>query len=129
MLKCYRSNSDIALNVRLSNGGSRHLSFESLSGLGGSVFYTEDKELQTALEIHPRFGELFYAEEVVEEKEVSLVSTASEEEKPLQVEVSDLGMAKNYLAETFGLARTSLRSKQSIVDAGKAHGVEFVGLD
>lgn len=128
MLKCYRSNSDIALNVRLSNGGSRHLSFESLSGLGGSVLYTEDAELQAALEGHPRFGELFYAEEVEEAVEETPAMTAKDS-GVLEVEVSDLGMAKNYLAETFGLARTSLRSKQSIVDAGKAHGVEFVGLD
>lgn len=126
MLKCYRSNSDIALNVRLSNGSSRHLSFESLSGLGGSVLYTEDAELQVALESHPRFGELFYAEEVSEPEDVPAVE--AEENGVLEVEVSDLGMAKNYLADTFGLARTSLRSKQSILDAGRAHGVEFVGL-
>jgi hypothetical protein len=104
------------------------LSFESLSGLGGSVLYTEDAELQVALEGHPRFGELFYAEEVEEAVEETPAMTAKDS-GVLEVEVSDLGMAKNYLAETFGLARTSLRSKQSIVDAGKAHGVEFVGLE
>ena len=44
------------------------------------------------------------------------------------VKVSDIAAAKDYLADTFGLSRTSLRSEKSILEAAKAQGIEFEGL-
>ena len=45
-----------------------------------------------------------------------------------QVIVSDLAAAKDYLADKFGISRTTLRSKKAIVEQAAANGIEFVGL-
>ncbi len=45
-----------------------------------------------------------------------------------QVTVSDLAAAKDYLADKFGISRTTLRSKKAIVEQAAANGIEFVGL-
>lgn len=57
-MKKYTSKSDIAISVLLATKKSAHISFSPLTG-GGSVFYTDDAELQTALEKHPKYGHLF----------------------------------------------------------------------
>ena len=67
MLKKYTSKSDISLSVPMG-GGSVRVSFSPVTG-GGSVFYTEDEELQAAMEKHAKFGKLFKEEEVPEEVE------------------------------------------------------------
>ena len=55
---------------------------------------------------------------------------APEEEASLKkVKVSDLASAKDYLAETFGISRTALRSQKAIVEHAAAHGIEFEGLE
>ena len=46
-----------------------------------------------------------------------------------KVSVSDLAAAKDFLADTFGISRTSLRSEKAILDAAKEHHIEFEGLD
>ena len=38
-------------------------------------------------------------------------------------------MTKDFLADTFGISRTSLRSEKAILDAAKEHHIEFEGLD
>lgn len=43
-----------------------------------------------------------------------------------QVQMTDLGAAKDYLAETFGISRNRLRSKKQIVEAAAANGIELV---
>lgn len=58
MLKKYTSKSNISISVLLKNKKSGHVSFSPITG-GGSVFYTEDVELQAALEKHVKFGRLF----------------------------------------------------------------------
>lgn len=58
MLKKYTSKSNISISVLLKNKKSGHVSFSPITG-GGSVFYTEDVELQAALEKHAKFGHLF----------------------------------------------------------------------
>ena len=45
-----------------------------------------------------------------------------------QVTVSDLAAAKDYLADKFGISRTTLRSKKAIVEQAAANGIEFVVL-
>lgn len=69
MLKKYQSKSSISLSVLMGTGKSVHVSFDSVTG-GGSVFYTEDEELQAALAKHPKFGRLF------KEVAVATVTTA-----------------------------------------------------
>ena len=51
-----------------------------------------------------------------------------EESNIRKVKVNDLGEAKDYLAETFGVSRTSLRGQKAILEAAKANNIEFEGL-
>ncbi|MBW4753743.1 hypothetical protein KZO77_01640 [Prevotella melaninogenica] len=135
MTKHYISDSHIAINVTLDGGESVHLSFIALSN-GGSVFSTDSEELQNAIERHYRFGDLFTLDHIEEPKNTS--ETANEEYTPVKesedgniqkITVNDLGEAKNYLADTLGISRTSLRSLKTILEVAKANNIEFEGLD
>ena len=135
MTKHYISDSHIAINVTLDGGESVHLSFIALSN-GGSVFSTDSEELQKAIERHYRFGDLFTLDHIEEPKNTS--ETANEEYTSVKesedgniqkITVNDLGEAKNYLADTLGISRTSLRSLKTILEVAKANNIEFVGLD
>lgn len=135
MTKHYISDSHIAINVTLDGGESMHLSFIALSN-GGSVFSTDSEELQNAIERHYRFGDLFTLDHVEEPKNTS--ETANEEYTSVKesedgniqkITVNDLGEAKNYLADTLGISRTSLRSLKTILEVAKANNIEFEGLD
>nr|WP_314692431.1 hypothetical protein [uncultured Prevotella sp.] len=135
MTKHYISDSHIAINVTLDGGESMHLSFIALSN-GGSVFSTDSEELQNAIERHYRFGDLFTLDHIEESKNTS--ETAKEEYTSVKesedgnihkITVNDLGEAKNYLADTLGISRTSLRSLKTILEVAKANNIEFEGLD
>jgi conserved domain protein len=135
MTKHYISDSHIAINVTLDGGESVHLSFIALSN-GGSVFSTDSEELQNAIERHYRFGDLFTLNHIEEPKNTS--ETAKEEYTSVKesedgnihkITVNDLGEAKNYLADTLGISRTSLRSLKTILEVAKANNIEFEGLD
>ena len=45
-----------------------------------------------------------------------------------KVDISDIEAAKDYIADTFNISRTLLRSKKAIIEQAKAHNIEFVGL-
>lgn len=135
MTKHYISDSHIAINVTLDGGESMHLSFIALSN-GGSIFSTDSVELQNAIERHYRFGDLFTLDHIEEPKNTS--ETANEEYTSVKesedgniqkIAVNDLGEAKNYLADTLGISRTSLRSLKTILEVAKANNIEFEGLD
>ena len=135
MTKHYISDSHIAINVTLDGGESMHLSFIALSN-GGSIFSTDSEELQNAIERHYRFGDLFTLDHIEEPKNTS--ETANEEYTSVKesedgniqkIAVNDLGEAKNYLADTLGISRTSLRSLKTILEVAKANNIEFEGLD
>ena len=57
-MKKYLANTTISVSVSLPNGGNTRISFSPLSD-GTSVYYTDDKEIQFALEHHYKFGKLF----------------------------------------------------------------------
>ena len=46
-----------------------------------------------------------------------------------KVKVSDIVSAKDYLADTFGISRTSMRSTKAIMEQAAANGIEFEGLE
>ena len=57
------------------------------------------------------------------------METTSEEDGGLRkVSVSDFPSAKDYLAETFGISRTQLRSQKQILEQAAAHDIEFEGI-
>lgn len=135
MTKHYISDSHIAINVTLDGGESMHLSFIALSN-GGSIFSTDSEELQNAIERHYRFGDLFTLDHIEEPKNTSEIANdeytsvkESEEGNIQKITVNDLGEAKNYLADTLGISRTSLRSLKTILEVAKANNIEFEGLE
>lgn len=145
MLKKYTSKSDLSCNVCMKNGKYAHLSFSPVTG-GGSVYYTDDEELQQAIEAHPKFGHLFKLEETVNEKadEDNGTEIAGAGETPVEtkdategdetpateeVHVSSLDDAKEYLSDHFGISRTKLKSKAAILASAAENGVRFAGLE
>lgn len=188
MIKTYKANTNVSINVVLPSKKNLHISFIPLSN-GSSTFTTDNEEIMNAIECHYNFGKLFRLHSVQGEskkKAAKVVETPAKqekkaEEKPAdnptpvedttvtdkgdnenadanengenneqngeaptegaetktdtdadatlkQVTVSDLAAAKDYLADKFGISRTTLRSKKAIVEQAAANGIEFVGL-
>ena len=50
------------------------------------------------------------------------------DEQPQDNTANDIASAKDYLADTFGISRTSMRSSKAILEQAAAHGIEFEGL-
>ncbi len=141
MLKKYIAKTNVSVNVVLESGINKRISFDGVTG-GGSVYYTNDADVQSALERHYKFGRLFRVE-VVEDAAQADVNAGRPDESedgdvlsakqsdfvgctPLtRVEVSDPAAAKDYLAANFGVNRTKLKSLKAINEAAAAHGVEF----
>lgn len=136
MIKTYKANTGISVNVYLPETKKNvHVTFTAMSN-GDSVFTTADEHVQEGLEHHYRFGKLFRLVSAVDEAELEAESEAAaveaepEETGGLRkVEVSDWDSAKDYLADTYELTRTSLRSQKAIVTAATEHGIEFVIAD
>lgn len=134
MMKRYVANSHVSVNISLADGGNMYVSFAPLSG-GGSAYMTDDEGVQKGLEGHYQFGNLFFEDEIFECSERSEVSEDSEDlegaEEPrvVAVRVSDLGEAKDYLAEHYGVVRSSVRSVKSAVESAKRFGLVFEGLE
>lgn len=139
MKKIYKSRSSISINVLLKSKKSLHVAFTPQSD-GSSVFLTDNENVQYALEHHYQFGTLFKLDSVNEADGTNGANEADEadeangadedksDEGMRTVKVSDLGAAKDYLADTFGLSRTSLRTEKSILEAAKSKGIEFEGF-
>ena len=140
MIKKYTSKSTIAINVPLGEGKNIHVSFGAVTG-GGSVYYTNDEALQAALENHHQYGRLFKLQETIDEQPPTVDTPESGEEatdKPTEtlhadagsvVHVDGLDDAKEYLCEHFGISRTKLRTKKSILDAASSSGIAFDGIE
>lgn len=146
--KTYKSRTCIAINVVLASKKNRHISFEPCTD-GSSTFTTTSSDIQEAIEKHYNYNKLFFLESSIVEKEDEKKSekttetgdgvdepTGDDEPKDTKstgddvkkVEISDIEAAKDYLADTFGISRTLLRSKKAIMEQAQAHNVEFVGL-
>lgn len=127
MIKHYKARTAISVNVVLSGKKNMHVAFASQSD-GSSVYVTDNEDVQNALERHHKFGKLFKLSAVPSKPRAAKAATRETAAVARKVKASDLSAAKDYLADTFGISRTSLRSRQSIMDAAKAHNVEFEGL-
>lgn len=147
MIKTYKSNTNISINVVLPNKKNLHITFTPLSN-GSSTFSTDQEEVIKAIESHYNFGSLFRLHSTIEVTEINLKNehiADANTENPIiandedvidediqsglkQVSVSDLASAKDYLADKFGISRTLLRSQKAIMEQAYANGIEFVGL-
>ena len=146
--KTYKSRTCIAINVVLASKKNRHISFEPCTD-GSSTFTTTSSDIQDAIEKHYNYNKLFFLESSIVEKEDEKKSekttetgdgvdepTGDDEPKDTKptgddvkkVDISDIEAAKDYIADTFNISRTLLRSKKAIIEQAKAHNIEFVGL-
>lgn len=134
MKKIYQSRTAISVNVVLRSGKSAHIAFTAQSN-GSSVYATDNPDIQRALERHYRYRTLFRlagmeAEAAPAEGDGGGKAAAREEKGETRaITVSDLAAAKDFLADTFGISRTSLRTRKSIIEAAKARGIAFDGLE
>jgi hypothetical protein len=134
MKKHYKSKTAISINVVLKSKKSMHIAFTAQSD-GSSVYTTDNPDVQYALEHHYKYGKLFKlvsteSEEDIKAKKEAEEAAANEKKDEIRkVSVSDLASAKDFLADTFGISRTSLRSEKAIMEAAKANNIEFEGLD
>ena len=127
MKKLYKSRSSISVNVVLRSKKSMHISFTAQSD-GSSVYATDSEEEQYALEHHYKYGKLFKlvsTEDNVTNETNEPDETDKESGGMRKVNVSDIAAAKDFMADTFGISRTSLRSEKAILEAAKAHNIEF----
>ena len=131
MFKTYHSSTEIVINVR--KGKSRqtaHIRFEPYT-LGGSMFVTDDPDLQDAIEHHRDFGTLF----TVQVQSPSLVivghdgnpETDSDSQKTANnanvLDFDSMTEDKDYVADTYGVSRTSMRTKEQIEAAAAQNGL------
>ena len=150
MIKTYKANTNISINVVLPGSKKNlHIAFVPMSD-GSSVFSTDNEEIQKGVESHYKFGSLFRhvgtsstkkQTHIAGENNTTSGSPDAESEFPAvpgaednekntvsKVTVTDLASAKDYLADKFGISRTSLRSAKAIMEQAAAHGIEFEGI-
>lgn len=58
IIKTYKANTNVSINVVLPSKKNLHISFTPLSN-GSSTFTTDNEEIQNAIERHYNFGKLF----------------------------------------------------------------------
>ena len=134
MKKHYKSKTSISINVVLKSKKSMHIAFTAQSD-GSSVYTTDNPDVQYALEHHYKYGKLFKLvnteseADIKAKKEAEKAAANEKKDEIRKVSVSDLAAAKDFLADTFGISRTSLRSEKAIMEAAKANNIEFEGLE
>lgn len=136
MLKRYKSKSWVSINVVLPTGGNTHVSFSAVTG-GGSVYYTDNENIQKGLESHPKYGRLFVvdttltAQQAVAKATGTVASTPplppeKEVKKAVEVKMACNDDAKDYLADKFGVSRSKMRSRADIEKVAADNGVEII---
>lgn len=135
MYKKYQAGTDLSFSVMVGNERVRVV-FEGKT-MGCSIYGTRDEKLQKAIESHYWFNDKFFLVEAVDEKKEAAEAKkraaaktkkkAAEEKKPHIV--TDFEDARDYLAETFGVSRSKLKTKEDILSIAKEKGVELEGLE
>lgn len=135
MYKKYQAGTDLSFSVMVGNERVRVV-FEGKT-MGCSIYGTRDEKLQKAIESHYWFNDKFFLVEAVDEKKeaaeakkraVTKTKKKAAEEKKTHI-VTDFEDARDYLAETFGVSRSKLKTKEDILSIAKEKGVELEGLE
>lgn len=135
MYKKYQAGTDLSFSVMVGNERVRVV-FEGKT-MGCSIYGTRDEKLQKAIESHYWFNDKFFLVEAVDEKKeaaeakkraVAKTKKKAVEEKKTHI-VTDFEDARDYLAETFGVSRSKLKTKEDILAIAKEKGVELEGLE
>lgn len=135
MYKKYQAGTDLSFSVMVGNERVRVV-FEGKT-MGCSIYGTRDENLQKAIESHYWFKDKFFLVEAVDEKKeaaeakkraAAKTKKKAAEEKKTHI-VTDFEDARDYLAETFGVSRSKLKTKEDILSIAKENGVELEGLE
>lgn len=135
MYKKYQAGTDLSFSVMVGNERVRVV-FEGKT-IGCSIYGTRDEKLQKAIESHYWFNDKFFLKEAVDEKKeaaeakkraAAKTKKKAAEEKKTHI-VTDFEDARDYLAETFGVSRSKLKTKEDILSIAKEKGVELEGLE
>lgn len=135
MYKKYQAGTDLSFSVMVGNERVRVV-FEGKT-MGCSIYGTIDEKLQKAIESHYWFKDKFFLVEAVDEKKeaaeakkraAAKTKKKAAEEKKTHI-VTDFEDARDYLAETFGVSRSKLKTKEDILSIAKEKGVELEGLE
>lgn len=135
MYKKYQAGTDLSFSVMVGNERVRVV-FEGKT-MGCSIYGTRDEKLQKAIESHYWFNDKFFLKEAVDEKKeaaeakkraAAKIKKKTAEEKKTHI-VTDFEDARDYLAETFGVSRSKLKTKEDILSIAKEKGVELEGLE
>ena len=135
MYKKYQAGTDLSFSVMVGNERVRVV-FEGKT-MGCSIYGTRDEKLQKAIESHYWFNDKFFLKEAVDEKKeaaeakkraAAKIKKKTAEEKKTHI-VTDFEDARDYLAETFGVSRSKLKTKEDILAIAKEKGVELEGLE
>lgn len=135
MFNKYQAGTDLAFSVM---GGDERMRivFEGKT-MGSSVYMTRDPKVQKAIESHYWFNDKFFLVESVDEKKEAAEAkkkAAAKAKKKVADEkkthvVTDVEDAKDYLAETYGVSRSKMKTKEDILAIAKENGVELEGLE
>ena len=135
MFNKYQAGTDLAFSVMVGNERMRIL-FEGKS-TGSSVYMTRDPKVQKAIESHYWFNDKFFLVESIDEKKEAAEAKKKAaakakkkvaEEKKTHV-VTDVEDAKDYLAETYSVSRSKMKTKEDILAIANEKGVELEGLE
>lgn len=135
MFNKYQAGTDLAFSVMVGKERMR-IVFEGKT-MGSSVYMTRDPKVQKAIESHYWFKDKFFLAESIDEKkeaaEVKKKAAAKAKKKVADEKkthvVTDFEDAKDYLAETYGVSRSKMKTKEDILAIAKKNGVELEGLE
>ena len=135
MYKKYQAGTDLSFSVMVGNERVRVV-FEGKT-MGCSIYGTRDEKLQKAIESHYWFNDKFLLVESIDEKKEAAEAKKKDaakakkkvaDDKKTHI-VTDVEDAKEYLAETFGVSRSKMKTKEEILAIAKEKGVELEGLE
>lgn len=134
MFNKYQAGTDLAFSVMVGDERMR-IVFEGKT-MGSSVYMTRDPKVQKAIESHYWFNDKFFLAESIDEKKEAAEAkkkAAAKAKKKVSDEkkthvVTDVEDAKDYLAETYGVSRSKMKTKEEILAVAQEHGVELEGL-
>lgn len=135
MFNKYQAGSDLAFSVMVGNERMR-IVFEGKT-MRSSIYMTRDPKVQKAIESHYWFNDKFFLVESIDEKKEAAEAknkAAAKAKKKVADDknthiVTDVEDAKEYLAETFGVSRSKMKTKEEILAIAKEKGVELEGLE
>lgn len=134
MFNKYQAGTDLAFSVMVGDERMR-IVFDGKT-MGSSVYMTRDPKVQKAIESHYWFNDKFFLAESIDEKKEAAEAkkrAAAKAKKKVADEkkthvVTDVEDAKDYLAETYGVSRSKMKTKEEILAVAQEHGVELEGL-